>query len=178
MMKNVTESLAGRVAILDLKGFSLKEIENEEQIPFIPTNDFIAINLRRNTKASIADTLGHECEHGFTQHADIHLAGIADLRSKNPYSRRFFDGIVNRFNRVKKGSAEYERAKVYAQEVNKYEDIAFSGGEENNMRAYLSLNAEKDAFRAGELEGQVFEKCFKDFVKNFSLFNRSYMMKG
>lgn len=140
------------------------------------SNDFIAINLRRNTKASIADTLGHECEHGFTQHADIHLAGIADLRSKNPYSRRFFDGIVNRFNRVKKGSAEYERAKVYAQEANKYDDIAFSGGEDN-MRAYLSLNAEKDAFRAGELEVQVFEKCFDDFVNNFNLFNRSYMLR-
>ena len=41
MMKNVTESLAGRVAVLDLKGFSLKEIENEGQNPFIPTNDFI-----------------------------------------------------------------------------------------------------------------------------------------
>ena len=41
MMKNVTESLAGRVAVLDLKGFSLKEIENEGQNPFIPTKDFI-----------------------------------------------------------------------------------------------------------------------------------------
>lgn len=41
MMKNVTESLAGRVAVLDLKGFSLKEILNEEQVPFLPTTDFI-----------------------------------------------------------------------------------------------------------------------------------------
>lgn len=49
MMKNVTESLAGRVAVLDLKGFSLKEIENKEQIPFIPTNDFIE-QMRKTSK--------------------------------------------------------------------------------------------------------------------------------
>jgi len=46
---NVTESLAGRVAVLVLKGFSLKEIENEKQIPFIPTNDFIE-KMRKNFK--------------------------------------------------------------------------------------------------------------------------------
>jgi hypothetical protein len=49
MMKNITESLAGRVAILDLKGFSLKEIENEKQIPFIPTIDFIE-QMKKNSK--------------------------------------------------------------------------------------------------------------------------------
>ena len=41
MMKNVTESLAGRVAIIDLKGLSLKELDNTPQIPFMPTKDFI-----------------------------------------------------------------------------------------------------------------------------------------
>lgn len=41
MMKNVTESLAGRVAIIDLKGLSLKEIDNEKQIPFIPEKFYI-----------------------------------------------------------------------------------------------------------------------------------------
>jgi len=49
MMKNVTESLAGRVAVLDLKGFSLKEISNEEQIPFVPTMEFIE-HMRKNSK--------------------------------------------------------------------------------------------------------------------------------
>ena len=42
MMKNVTESLAGRVGILDLYGMSLKEHDEREQIPFLPTKDFIA----------------------------------------------------------------------------------------------------------------------------------------
>lgn len=49
LMKNVTESLAGRVAVLDLKGFSLKEISNEEQLPFIPTFDFIE-QMRKTSK--------------------------------------------------------------------------------------------------------------------------------
>ena len=41
MMKNATESLAGRVAIIDLKGFSLKELDKKEQTPFLSTMEFI-----------------------------------------------------------------------------------------------------------------------------------------
>ncbi len=40
MMKNISESLAGRVAILDLQGISLAEDEKRHETPpFIPTND-------------------------------------------------------------------------------------------------------------------------------------------
>ena len=49
MMKNVTESLAGRVAIVDLKGLSLKELDGLEQAPFIPTADNIE-NMRKSSK--------------------------------------------------------------------------------------------------------------------------------
>ena len=52
LMKNVTESLAGRVAVLELKGFSLKEISDEDQKPFFSTNDFI--ELMRN-KSKVRD---------------------------------------------------------------------------------------------------------------------------
>lgn len=49
MMKNITESLAGRVAIIDLKGFSLKEIDNNDQLAFLPTDKFIE-EMRNNSK--------------------------------------------------------------------------------------------------------------------------------
>ena len=49
MMKNVTESLAGRVAIIDLKGLSLKETDNLEQVSFLPTMNYIE-NARKNSK--------------------------------------------------------------------------------------------------------------------------------
>lgn len=49
MMKNVTESLAGRVAIVDLKGLSLKELDGLEQVPFIPTSDNIEY-MRKSSK--------------------------------------------------------------------------------------------------------------------------------
>ena len=49
MMKNVTESLAGRVAIVDLKGLSLKELDGLEQAPFIPVDDNIE-NMRKSSK--------------------------------------------------------------------------------------------------------------------------------
>ena len=49
MMKNVTESLAGRVAIIDLKGLSLKELDFLEQIPFLPTGEYIE-KMRKTSK--------------------------------------------------------------------------------------------------------------------------------
>ena len=43
LMKGITESLAGRVAILDLLGFSEKEKagQAESQTPFIPTDEWV-----------------------------------------------------------------------------------------------------------------------------------------
>lgn len=49
MMKNVTESLAGRVAIIDLKGLSLKELDFLEQIPFLPNEEYIE-KMRKSSK--------------------------------------------------------------------------------------------------------------------------------
>lgn len=49
MMKNVGDSLAGRVAIIDLKGLSLKELDGIEQIPFLATTEFIE-NMRKSSK--------------------------------------------------------------------------------------------------------------------------------
>ena len=50
LMKNITETLAGRVAILDLLGFSYQEkIKNADDIPFLPTTEWI--EAKRATKA-------------------------------------------------------------------------------------------------------------------------------
>jgi predicted AAA+ superfamily ATPase len=42
MMKNVSESLAGRVGIINLRGFSLNELEKKPDYnPFLPTSEYI-----------------------------------------------------------------------------------------------------------------------------------------
>ncbi len=42
LMKNVSESLAGRIGILELSGLSLRELNNDSlHLPFIPRRDFI-----------------------------------------------------------------------------------------------------------------------------------------
>ncbi|MEI7668487.1 MAG: ATP-binding protein [Pseudomonadota bacterium] len=49
MMKNVTESLAGRVAILNLQGISLAEEQNRaDSLPFLPTPE--RLKSRKNAK--------------------------------------------------------------------------------------------------------------------------------
>ena len=49
MMKNVSESLAGRVGVLNLHGLSLRELRNEQfNIPFLPDDAYLA---RRRSSA-------------------------------------------------------------------------------------------------------------------------------
>jgi len=52
LMKNVTESLAGRVAIIDMLGLSQSEIEKrvDDSEPFLPTNKWIE-QARKNAKS-------------------------------------------------------------------------------------------------------------------------------
>jgi predicted AAA+ superfamily ATPase len=52
LMKGITESLAGRVAIVDLLGFSQAEINgySQKQIPFIPIKEWIAKNHFKGSK--------------------------------------------------------------------------------------------------------------------------------
>ena len=54
-MKGITESLAGRVAILDLLGFSEKEKagQAESQTPFIPTEEWIVAAAKKSTSTTL-----------------------------------------------------------------------------------------------------------------------------
>lgn len=43
LMQNVSETLAGRIAVLKLQGFSLREIQQLDfHLPFVPTNDYFS----------------------------------------------------------------------------------------------------------------------------------------
>lgn len=43
LMQNVTETLAGRIAVLKLQGFSLREIQRLDfYLPFVPTQDYLS----------------------------------------------------------------------------------------------------------------------------------------
>ena len=52
LMKGITESLAGRVAIVDLLGFSQSEINGnaQKQMPFMPTKEWIEKNRFKGSK--------------------------------------------------------------------------------------------------------------------------------
>lgn len=56
LMKNVSESLAGRVGIVDLAGFSLAELSNKsENIPFFPNNKYIETKRNNHNYYPVSD---------------------------------------------------------------------------------------------------------------------------
>lgn len=50
LMKNITETLAGRVAIIDLLGISQAEEQGRKAIPFLPDKDWIEQTLKNKLK--------------------------------------------------------------------------------------------------------------------------------
>jgi len=59
LMKGVTESLAGRVAIIELQGFAIAEIENraDKLLPFLPTNKWLTETKNRKPKTVVVKDL-------------------------------------------------------------------------------------------------------------------------
>lgn len=57
LMQGVTESLAGRVAIINLLGFSLKEIEKQADVhqPFLPTKKQLDKRLKNSSSVSLTE---------------------------------------------------------------------------------------------------------------------------
>ena len=59
LMQGITESLAGRVAIIELQGFAMAEIENRATslIPFLPVKEWIEYARNRKPKSLLIDQL-------------------------------------------------------------------------------------------------------------------------
>jgi hypothetical protein len=63
LMKNVSESLAGRVAVLELQGVSQRETNNcDFDMPFIPTDDYIS---KRANKITSYENIWHSIHRGY-----------------------------------------------------------------------------------------------------------------
>lgn len=85
MMKNVSESLAGRVAILELAGLSLREMRADMfRQPFIPSEDYI------NERGKTAKVCDHLWEI-------IHRGGYPALADKNVDWQTFFSSYVQTY---------------------------------------------------------------------------------
>lgn len=85
LMKNVSESLAGRVAILELSGLSLREIQGVAyNKPFVPTETYIS---ERGKEAKI-------CENIWTR---IHRGGYPALYDENVDWQTFFNSYVQTY---------------------------------------------------------------------------------
>ena len=58
LMKNVSESLAGRVGILELNGLSLREINNDFiDLPFIPNEQYLSTERKETTHEKLWETI-------------------------------------------------------------------------------------------------------------------------
>ena len=85
LMENASESLSGRVSIIELSGLSLREIQGSAfSDPFVPTMDYVK---RRMTSAKAPDNLWEL----------IHRGGYPDLQNPDMDWSAFFSGYVKTY---------------------------------------------------------------------------------
>ena len=85
LMENASESLSGRVSIIELSGLSLREIQGSAfSDPFVPTMDYVK---RRMTSAKAPDNLW----------GLIHRGGYPDLQNPDMDWSSFFSGYVKTY---------------------------------------------------------------------------------
>ena len=66
LMRGVTESLAGRVAIVDLLGLSLAEIKGRiSSSPFLPTTKWLSLARKKCGEPMDIHSLNGGCKHSF-----------------------------------------------------------------------------------------------------------------
>ena len=96
MMSNVTESLAGRVNLIDLYGLSVREIFNDDfQEAFIPTQNYLG---RRNPKPISYNEVWENIWRGFFP--EIVESGTEWYRFYSSYVRTYLDRDVSKLGKV------------------------------------------------------------------------------
>ena len=140
MMKNVTESLAGRVAILDLKGFSLKEILETEQIPFSPTNDFIE-KMKKSSKQQDLKSIYEHIWKG--SYPDINVNNIDWETFYGSYLQTYIERDIKDLNAVKNEMDFLTFLRILASRTGQmlnYTDIASEVGiSVNTIKSWVSI---------------------------------------
>ena len=144
-----------------------------------PDGTIIGVNLSgyyigRVRKTSLVEALRHEEEHLFNQFANVHRAGIKDMRGNSEASKRFYDEVLKRLGPINPGTKEYEDAIRYCYEIENYNNIAYANGR-FNPPGYHSLIIEQKAFDRGRVEGQIFQGIISQFKKVFGLLNTKYI---
>lgn len=141
---------------------------------------YIAIGMSsKKSRSGLINTLAHECEHQFVQHPSIHLSGIRDMRSNNPLSQKFYDGVERRFPKIKQNTEEYKLAENYADDVLNYDNKITKelpdGTKIIDNDLHHGLLIEKQAIKTGELEQKLFNEFVYSFEDEFSLFNTEWL---
>lgn len=144
---------------------------------------YVAIRMSPEVnRTSLVNTLAHECEHEFVQHPSIHLARIRDMRSTDPISKKFYDGVERRFPKIEPNTKQYKLAETYADEIHNYDDKITKqladGTKSIDIDAHHSLLIEKKAIEAGEKEANIFNDYLFSLEDEFSLFNIDWLWKS
>ena len=96
MMSGVTESLAGRINLIDLYGLSLREIQNDDfSDRFIPTQEYLA---KRNPKELTFNEVWDNIWRGF--YPEIVVNNTDWSRFYSSYIRTYLDRDVSKLGKV------------------------------------------------------------------------------
>ncbi len=142
LMQSVTESLAGRVAILELNGFSQAEINNqaEQMRPFLPGRDWLNHARQRATETGL-DALYHKIWRGSYPRV-IAEPGISTDLFFSSYIQTYLQRDIKEIIKISSEKTFYNFVRVIAARTSQllnYADIARDVGiDQKTAKAWLS----------------------------------------
>jgi len=144
LMKGITESLAGRVAIVDLLGFSNAEIENREKIkPFIPDLKWINEARKKIKKPKQLDAIYKQIWRGSFPKVNVDKKESTRQIFYSSYIRTYLQRDVKDILKISDETAFYNFLSAVASRTGNllnYNDLARDVGIDNKTaKAWLSI---------------------------------------
>jgi predicted AAA+ superfamily ATPase len=144
LMKGITESLAGRVAIVDLLGFSNAEIENREKIkPFIPDLKWINEARKKIKKPKQLDAIYKQIWRGSFPKVNVNKKESTRQIFYSSYIRTYLQRDVKDILKISDETAFYNFLSAVASRTGNllnYNDLARDVGIDNKTaKAWLSI---------------------------------------
>lgn len=99
MMQNVTETLAGRIGILNLLPLSLRELKEEDcQLPFVPDADFIVSRATSSRQKYSSTQIWSYIQKGM--YPELHGGSVASDDFYNSYIKTYVERDVRNITQV------------------------------------------------------------------------------
>lgn len=141
LMKNVSETLAGRAAIINMLGLSINEKQNKTDIPFVFNNDFLDIKRQNAQKLSLQNVFNFIFRGSYPE---LYAGNISNLEVYySSYLQTYIERDIRALTTIEDENSFIKFMRIVAARIGqvvKYNQLALEAGiSQPTAKKWLSL---------------------------------------